>query len=292
MPLEMNTLGDFLQIGPHFYPPRRKGAQVIERGPHGLRLAADPVVTREGQPRGSGFRFWTESQVFAPNEQWNPRQVVIGIMGLGALGGMGWVQKLKYGSQIQAAINASPPNVRVNGSIAASAMASAISQVARRNMTAFDKDRNRAVQEIGKIRQKGGAARLAQILEQELNENVLPLAQRHLSRSPEEQAKYMKGVTASEQQWVQYRDPDAILQAMEAAEAARECSWYDVSCHLRKARKALDPIERGIYCASNPLDWDCYGKQLLVAGLAIGAGVAAYGLAYGFGSGVGKRIGG
>jgi hypothetical protein len=80
-------LGGHLQIGPHYYPDRRtNGVQVIMRGPHGQRLAADPVYIRaHNQPRGSGFRWWVEDLNVPPDLAWNPQQVVTGVMGLGDL---------------------------------------------------------------------------------------------------------------------------------------------------------------------------------------------------------------
>jgi hypothetical protein len=78
-------MGGFLQMGPHHYPPRPKGVQIIQRGPHGMRIAADPVVTREGRPRGSGFRFWHEELGVKADEKWNPENMVVGVMGMGEL---------------------------------------------------------------------------------------------------------------------------------------------------------------------------------------------------------------
>jgi hypothetical protein len=80
-------LGGHLQIGPHYYPDRRtNGVQIIMRGPHGQRLAADPVYIRaHDQPRGSGFRWWHEELNVPPDLAWNPQQVVTGVMGLGDL---------------------------------------------------------------------------------------------------------------------------------------------------------------------------------------------------------------
>jgi hypothetical protein len=86
MAYTMNTLSGFLQIGPHYFPDRPDGAQIIMRGPHGQRLAADPVFLRShDQPRGSGFRFWHEELNVKPDVKWNPQQVVTGVMGLGDL---------------------------------------------------------------------------------------------------------------------------------------------------------------------------------------------------------------
>jgi len=83
MAYSMDSLSGFLRIGPQTYPPRRKGAQIIQRGPHGMRIAADPVISRSGKKRGSGFRWWTEQSLVKADEEWNPRQLVVGIMGLG-----------------------------------------------------------------------------------------------------------------------------------------------------------------------------------------------------------------
>lgn len=89
MAYTVEALSGFLQIGPHYFPKRRDGAQIIMRGPHGQRLAADPVRTREGRTRGSGFRFWHEELNIPANVKWNPQQVVTGVMGMGDLPG-GW----------------------------------------------------------------------------------------------------------------------------------------------------------------------------------------------------------
>jgi hypothetical protein len=86
MAYTVNALSGFLQIGPHYFPKRRDGAQIIMRGPHGQRLAADPVRTREGRVRGSGFRFWSEQLNIPADVKWNPQQVVTGVMGMGGLG--------------------------------------------------------------------------------------------------------------------------------------------------------------------------------------------------------------
>jgi hypothetical protein len=85
MAYTVNDLSGFLQIGPHYYPKRRGGVQVIMRGPHGQRLAADPVINREGRARGSGFRWWHEELNVPADVKWNPQQVVTGVMGMGAL---------------------------------------------------------------------------------------------------------------------------------------------------------------------------------------------------------------
>jgi len=83
MALAMNTLSGFLRIGPQEYPPRPNAVQIIERGPHGMRLAADPVASRFRQPRGSGFRFWIEDLNVPADVSWNPPQRLVGLLGLG-----------------------------------------------------------------------------------------------------------------------------------------------------------------------------------------------------------------
>ena len=84
--LSPEDLSGFLHVGPHHYPRRTQGAQIIRRGPHGKRLAADPVKSRSGQPRGSGFRFWVEQLNVKPDVRWNPKQEVTGVMGMGSMG--------------------------------------------------------------------------------------------------------------------------------------------------------------------------------------------------------------
>jgi len=82
--IPLGALADFVTLGPQYYTTDRPNAvQVIQRGPHGMRFAADPVRTREGKIRGSGFRFWNEQQVMRPDEKWYPREKVVGLMGLG-----------------------------------------------------------------------------------------------------------------------------------------------------------------------------------------------------------------
>lgn len=82
--IPLGALADFVPVGPHYYTVDRPNAvQIIQRGPHGMRIAADPVRTREGKIRGSGFRFWNEQQVMRPDEKWYPREKVVGLMGLG-----------------------------------------------------------------------------------------------------------------------------------------------------------------------------------------------------------------
>jgi hypothetical protein len=80
----MGELAGFIRLGPQVYPERTNAVQIIERGPHGQRLAADPVKVREHE-RGSGFRFWVEELNVPANRSWNPRQRVTGLLGLGDL---------------------------------------------------------------------------------------------------------------------------------------------------------------------------------------------------------------
>lgn len=82
MSLPMNQLSGFMRVGPQRYAERPNGVQVIQRGPHGMYLAADPVVTREGKQRGSGFRFWVEQLNVPADASWNPTPKVVGLLGL------------------------------------------------------------------------------------------------------------------------------------------------------------------------------------------------------------------
>jgi len=82
MTYTVEALGDFMRVGPQVYPERPNAVQVIMRGPHGKRLAADPVRTREGRARGSGFRTWIEQLNVPANESWNPPQKVVGLLGI------------------------------------------------------------------------------------------------------------------------------------------------------------------------------------------------------------------
>ncbi len=84
MALEMSALSGFMRLGTQVYPARPNAAQIIERGPHGARLGADPIANRLKNPRGSGFRFWVEQMNIPANESWNPPQRVVGLLGLGA----------------------------------------------------------------------------------------------------------------------------------------------------------------------------------------------------------------
>jgi len=76
-----------MQVGPKLYPRRPRGAQVIQRGPHGHRFSADPVAVRRANPGGNGFSWWSEQIAQAGGDQnwWLPRQRVDGVMGLGAV---------------------------------------------------------------------------------------------------------------------------------------------------------------------------------------------------------------
>lgn len=276
MAYSMNSLGGFLRVGPQRYPPRRRGAQVIMRGPHGMRLAADPVVTREGNVRGSGFRFWSEQRFIPKNESWSPKQAVVGVLGLSGLGQAGWRQRLRYGDEISLAISKAPAPARVNGQIAASALASAISQAARQNKEQFQKDYGRALMEITKLRSKG-ASNVADVLEKEIRENVDPLAARHFARTPEVQARYMKGVKAAEEAWIRYRDPVAVHkklveeEKMRAAAAGKCVSW------LRTPEACMDDLG------------EKSKKIFLYGGLAVGGLILLNALAGGIGRGLASR---
>lgn len=71
-----------LQIGPQYYPPRPLGAQVISRGPHGMRFAKDPMP----KP-GGGFTWWNEQSLESDEYKtpWLPQQKVTGVLGLGGV---------------------------------------------------------------------------------------------------------------------------------------------------------------------------------------------------------------
>jgi len=117
MTYTVEALGDFMRVGPQVYPERPNAVQVIMRGPHGKRLAADPVRTREGRARGSGFRTWIEQLNVPANESWNPPQKVVGLLGLGGAAEAdrdtkvkltAWAKSLNARSQTVAPAMASP----------------------------------------------------------------------------------------------------------------------------------------------------------------------------------------
>lgn len=81
MAYTLEQLGEFLQVGPQVYPDRPPAVQVIMRGPHGMRIAQDPVVTKSAP----GFKFWVDDMNFSPGEKWIPAQKVMGLMGAGDL---------------------------------------------------------------------------------------------------------------------------------------------------------------------------------------------------------------
>jgi len=106
------VLGGFLQVGPAFYPELPRGAQIIQRGPHGHRFAADPVVSRlTGQQRGSGFRWWKEQMDAGGDYEgyWQPNQIVEGVMGLGAAPDVSSVVNCPPGAPPMPTFPAPPP---------------------------------------------------------------------------------------------------------------------------------------------------------------------------------------
>jgi hypothetical protein len=268
----IDTLGGFLQVGPHYFPKKSRGAQIIRRGPHGKRLAQDPVKSRAGKPRGSGFRFWVEQIGIKADEKWNPRQKVVGLMGLGSLGQSGWVQRLRYGAEIQAAIRTAPRDVKLSGEIAASALGSAISQAARNNEIEANKALTRAVLEIGNINARHPNHRLALILTSELEENVNPLMAKHLARTPEQQERYMRGQRGAEEAFVRYRDPEAVQAALVAEDERRR----------REAGECVSWLSTPSECLE-----DMQSTAWKVAAFGV-LGAAALIAIYGFSSGVGK----
>ncbi len=79
----MDSLGGFLRVGPQAYAENPNGVPVIQRGPHGMYLSRDPVVTREHERSGSGFRFWVEQLNVPADESWTPEAKVVGLLGMG-----------------------------------------------------------------------------------------------------------------------------------------------------------------------------------------------------------------
>jgi hypothetical protein len=276
---QAGQLGGFLQVGPHYFPDRRaNGVQIIMRGPHGQRLAANPVYLREhDQPRGSGFRFWTEELNIPPDVEWNPQQVVTGVMGLGSLGGA--FDRLRYASEIHAAISSQPVGIaRQAASEAASALQSAISQSARQNEKGAQDALVKAASQTARVRGHGAPA-LANLLDRELNENVYPIVSQHFGRTPDEQARYMRGVIAQEQAWERYVDPASshagILRAEEerARHSGKCVSW------LRTPANCLEDIQGSLV------------KTLLVGGAVVLGVVALSSFAKGAGAGLASAAG-
>jgi hypothetical protein len=75
-------MGDHLRVGPQFVPRASRAAMVIQRGPHGQRLA--PAEPSRGGPEGE-LRWWRET-LYQPGD-WVPQQKVVGVMGMGAMSG-------------------------------------------------------------------------------------------------------------------------------------------------------------------------------------------------------------
>lgn len=269
----------YLEVGEHYYPESGpQAAQLIMRGPHGKRFSADPVVSRSGQPRGSGFRFWVEQEVLKPNQKWLPRQEVVGMMGLGQseVSEGGWVARLNYGQEIWNEIQRAPVAARGDADLAASAMASAMSQAARQNSAGVLSARNMAVSKIASVGQKG-ATDLANVLNKQLAK-VDSLIKVHMARSPSEQAKYMEGVKAAEEAWIRYRDPEATQKYMVAKIDAE-----------REARgECVDWIRTPAACAD---ELAAKGKKAALVVLGVAAGLAVLGAAvHGFAGGLGKGL--
>ena len=76
-----------MMVGPQLYPARPQGAQIIQRGPHGKHFAPDPVAVRRANPGANGFTWWSEemARTGGDTRPWLPRQIVEGVMGLGAV---------------------------------------------------------------------------------------------------------------------------------------------------------------------------------------------------------------
>lgn len=99
--ITMNELSGFVRLGRQVYPERPNAVQIIERGPHGQRLAADPVKVRERMRPGSGFRFWTELMNVPADETWRPKQRVTGLLGLPS----GWTCPIRTRDELEERIS-------------------------------------------------------------------------------------------------------------------------------------------------------------------------------------------
>lgn len=272
---QVGQLGGFLQVGPHYFPPRRSGAQIIMRGPHGQRLAADPVYLRgSNQPRGSGFRFWSEELNIPADMKWNPQQVVTGVMGLGSLGARDLYPTLRYGTEITTAISQAVPAARAPADFAASAMVTAIDYAARQ-------DRNRSgsafAASVGAINQvrSVGAMSLATLLDAERG-NVANLMARHLARSPEDQVRYEVGTRGDETRAEGMSPEEAhalILQReRERRRHAGECvNWFSTPS------ECLESMQGAAF------------KTLLVGGAILIGAVVLYNFAGGVGRGLAAK---
>jgi hypothetical protein len=250
--------------------------QIIMRGPHGQRLAADPVYIRaHDQPRGSGFRWWAEELNVPADVKWNPQQVVTGLMGLG-----GSFDRLRYGGEIQAALNSTTSHTaRAAGSEAASALQSAISQSSRQNEKGTQDALVKAASQTARVR-GAGAIGLATLLEKELSENVYPIVSQHFGRSAEEQARYMRGVIAQEQAWERYVDPESSHRGIRRREEERAAAEGQCVSFLRTPERCLENIQSKLV------------KTLIVGGAIAVGFVVLSNFAAAAGAGVGARAAG
>lgn len=290
----------FMEVGPHYYPPRPYGAQVIQRGPHGMRFAGGP----QRDPVTGKFRWWHEQALQAGEYRhfWQPQQQVVGVMGLGNLpvvstgpaqgfSGLGQTTpaRLAKASAIRAAIvKARPlaPLAAQAGGTALSALESVIAQAARQNETGANEAFSRAVAENQKVLREG--ARLGpqggpvMALYGEVMGGIAEagrVMQLHFARTEAEQAEYMKGVNAAERAHQQYRNYSDVPR--------------DVTRDLEEAiGRSLDDVERAVTGArSTTVDWiaaNWWKPVLLVGGLILGGSVL-YGASSGFGRGLAAR---
>lgn len=280
--MRMSGLGDALHVGPHYYPPRPEGAMLIERGPHGMRLAADPVKSRLGRPRGSGFRFWVEelNPQFKPDNQWVPQQRVVGMFGLGANGGGVSPATFVRKDLLVAAREVSPPAAAAAGT-ALSAFDSAAAQAARQNKAQAEKAFSYGVGQVSVVQQYVASTRHPKIVE--LHAGLLGaiahtarIMQGHLARTPEEQAKYAQGTAAAEtahklyKEYSEVRRPvtDDVLEALEKTQDDVNRIW-------------LDMYDQTLNAVKN--NW--WKLALVLAGVVVLGGVS-----YGAGSGLARGL--
>lgn len=69
--LAAGGMGDSLLIGPQYTPAANQGLPLVQRGPHGMRLAP---------PLNDKLQWWNESSITGP---WQPETSIVGVMGLG-----------------------------------------------------------------------------------------------------------------------------------------------------------------------------------------------------------------
>jgi len=292
-----------LSIGPQYYPRRRFGAQVIARGPHGLRFGKNPI----GDTR-SGFHWWSEQ---ITGDRWMPRQEVVGVMGLDGLGDVSQLAACSVPTPaIKAPIDPRSPARAVYAEISNALQAACHGRIeaakhAIRGARYFlnnvpPSEEVTWSQEIDKaeayvLRMKDGAR--VRLAEQQAKEAAHAKAQaewdkahgetaRQITREEIEAAKRGKFAYAA---YLAKTDPAATLRA--AGPSVVSPAWGLVE--MATGKRLLDPQwkttkekaesrDRG---ECDPLDIACHvGKHWWKVALAIG-GVA---LLYGAGSGIAR----